>query len=162
VEEAAARDDSDDRGQAMLARVSNEIVRAQKEFFGKGPTQAKSYVLDDLLLVVMRDGLTVAEKTMLDFGHPDQVRQFRQLFENEMADRLTDTVEQITGRKVLTYQSQVLFDPDLIVELFVFDGTRPADAADATARSLAEGDGAGEMTAAELLEAPARAPDTGA
>ncbi len=27
----------------------------------------------------------------------------------------------MTGRKVLTYQSQVLFDPHIVTELFVFD-----------------------------------------
>jgi uncharacterized protein YbcI len=37
-----------------------------------------------MLIIVMRGGLTTAEQTMLDFGHPDLVRQFRQLFENEM------------------------------------------------------------------------------
>jgi len=36
-------------GGELLARISNEMVRAQKEFFGKGPTKAKSYMLDDML-----------------------------------------------------------------------------------------------------------------
>ncbi len=48
----------------------------------------------------MRGGMTAAEKTMLEFGQPDQVRQFRQLFENEMTGRLTDMIERLTGRKV--------------------------------------------------------------
>jgi uncharacterized protein YbcI len=69
------------------------MVRAQKEYFGKGPTKAKSYMLDDMLIIVMRGGMTTAEKTMLEFGQADQVRAFRQLFENEMTERLTDMVE---------------------------------------------------------------------
>lgn len=112
--------EGDEHGHSLLARISNEMVGAQKEFFGKGPTQAKSYMLDDLLIIVMRGGLTTAEKTMLGFGHPDQVRAFRQLFENAMTERLTGLVEELTGRKVATYQSQVMFDPDVIVEMFVF------------------------------------------
>ena len=64
------------------------------------PTEAKSYMLDDLLLIVMRGDLTTAEKTMLEFGQPDQVRQFRQLFENEMTEPLTDMIERLTRRKV--------------------------------------------------------------
>ncbi len=91
--------DREDHGQGLLARVSNEMVRAQKQFFGKGPTEAKSYMLDDFLLIVMRGGLTTAEKTMLEFGKPDQVRQFRQLFENEMTERLTDMVERLTAAR---------------------------------------------------------------
>ncbi len=97
-------DGAEERGQSLLARLSNEMVRAQKEFFGKGPTQAKSYLLDDLLLIVMRGGMTTAETTMLRFGHPDLVRQFRQLFQNEMTDRLVGMVEDLTKRKVATYQ----------------------------------------------------------
>jgi uncharacterized protein YbcI len=105
---------------SVLARLSNEMVQAQKQFFGKGPEQAKSYLLDDLLFIVMRGGLTRAEETMLESGHADHVRGFRQVFENEMRERLTTMVESITGRKVVNYQSQVLFDPDVIVEIFIF------------------------------------------
>ena len=71
-----------EQGQGLLARLSTEMVRAQKQFFGKGPTQAKSYFLDDMLFIVMRGGLTTAEKTMLEFGEMDRVRDFRQAFEN--------------------------------------------------------------------------------
>jgi uncharacterized protein YbcI len=144
----------DERGQGLLARLSNEMVRAQKEFFGKGPTQAKSYLLDDLLIIVMRGGLTTAEQTMLEFGHPDLVRQFRQLFENEMTERLTGMVEELTGRRVATYQSQVMFDPDTVVEMFVFD--RPADeeARSATAEGQIQDDGTGEATDQDALDDP--------
>jgi uncharacterized protein YbcI len=112
---------TEERGPGLLAQVSNEMVKAQKEFFGRGPENAKAYVLDDVLIVIMRGGLTTAERTMLDFGHPDQVRAFRQLFQNEMSGRLMRTVSELTGRQVVTYQSQVLFDPDVMVEIFVFD-----------------------------------------
>jgi uncharacterized protein YbcI len=105
----------------LLLRLSNEMVRAQKRCFGKGPTSAKSYILDDLLITVLRGGITTAEHTLVDAGHEDQVRDFRQAFENEMAEPLTRIVEEITGGNVVNFQSQVMFDPDLVVEIFVFD-----------------------------------------
>jgi uncharacterized protein YbcI len=107
--------------QALLRDISTQMAAMQKSAFGKGPVGAKSYLFDDLLLIVMREGLTVAEKTMLGFGRQDLVREFRQQFENEMTSRIVGMVEDLTERKVLTYQSQVMFDPDVIVELFVFD-----------------------------------------
>ena len=115
--------DATDRepGQSLLARISTEMVRAQKEYFGKGPVEAKSYFLDDMLVVVMKGGFTTAEKTMLEFGEQDAVREFRQAFENRMTDRLTGLIEDLTGRNVVNYQSQVMFGPDRIVEMFVFD-----------------------------------------
>jgi uncharacterized protein YbcI len=109
------------RGGDLLAQISNAFVTMQKEYWGLGPLQAKSYMMDDLLLVVMRGGLTRAERTMLDFGQEDLVRSFRQSFENEMTQNLTGKIEELTGRKVLTYQSQILFEPDIVAELFVFD-----------------------------------------
>jgi uncharacterized protein YbcI len=150
-------EDHEERGEGLLARISNEMVRAQKKFFGKGPTEAKSYLLDDLLIIVMRGGLTTAEKTMLEFGQPDQVRQFRQLFENEMTERLTGMIENLTGRKVLTYQSQVMFDPDIVVEMFVFDSAAGAADRAATAHGQIENDGIGAATDASALDDPSDA-----
>jgi uncharacterized protein YbcI len=127
----------EEQGGSLLARISNEFVTMQKEYWGLGPVQAKSYMMDDLLLIVMRGGMTRAERTMLDFGQQDLVRSFRQTFENEMTQILTGKIEHLTGRKVLTYQSQVLFDPDIVAELFVFE--RAADAGSREIVATAEG-----------------------
>lgn len=129
-------DDDPQHGQSLLARLSTEMVRAMKQHYGKGPTSAKSYLLDDLLFIVMRGGVTQAEQTMLDAGRETTVRQFRQEFEDEMAERLTSMVEELTGRRVINYQSQVLFDPNMSVEIFVFDGDAPADQRAATAKAI--------------------------
>jgi len=142
-------------GGNLLTRISNEMVNAQKKFFGKGPTSAKSYMFDDMLFIVMRGGFTTAEKTMLEFGQPDLVRQFRQIFENEMTERLHTMIEELTGRKVLTYQSQILFDPDVVIEMFVFDSEGGKGTVEATARGQLGDDDAGEATEAnEEPEAP--------
>jgi uncharacterized protein YbcI len=125
-----AAEDQRDSGETLLSQISNEMVRAKKTFFGRGPEQAKTYILDDLCIVVMRGGLTQAERTMLDFGHPDQVRAFRQIFENEMTEHLCGVVERLTGRAVATYQSQIMFDPDIIVEMFVFENAAPPELPD--------------------------------
>jgi uncharacterized protein YbcI len=89
----------------LLGRISTAMVRAQKEFYGKGPPKAKSYLLDNFLLVAMSGGVLRAERTMVDEGREDLVRGFRQQFENEMSARFTGLVEEITGRRVINYQS---------------------------------------------------------
>lgn len=141
--------------QALLREISTNMAAIQKNAFGKGPEGAKSYLFDDLLLIVMREGLTVAEKTMLGFGRQDLVREFRQQFENEMTSRIVGMVEDMTERKVLTYQSQVMFDPDVIVELFVFD--RATDGGFVAAEIRAE-----EISANPLGNAPSGIPATDA
>ena len=146
-----------EQGQGLLARLSTEMVRAQKQFFGKGPTQAKSYFLDDMLFIVMRGGLTTAEKTMLEFGEMDRVRDFRQAFENQMTERLTGLIEDLTGRKVLAYQSQVLFEPDRVIEMFVFDDDARPEHIRATAEGLLGQEPVGDVDEDdEGLDSPSR------
>lgn len=129
-------------GEPLLSALSREMVMAMKKYYGRGPTQAKSYLVDDLLFVVMRGGTTEGERTLLDAGMTDTVREFRQKFENLMAERLVGTVEQLTDRKVLTYQSQILFDPEVVVEVFVFDRPLERSALQETADALLAGDDA--------------------
>ena len=104
-----------------LSEISRAVVTAMKSKFGRGPVSAKSYMIDDFLLVVMRGGLTPAEETLLGRGREDAVREFRQVFENEVAPDLIAMIERMTGRDVVTYQSQILFDPHIVMEVFFFD-----------------------------------------
>jgi uncharacterized protein YbcI len=134
-------------GAALLSAISREMVKAMKTYYGRGPTKAKSYLMDDLLFIVMRGGITEAEKTMLAAGQTDAVRAFRQRFENVMAERLVGTIEQLTDRKVLTYQSQVLFDPPLVIEVFLFEEPFDRPAIEETARALLEADVDDDATA---------------
>jgi uncharacterized protein YbcI len=126
----------EESGTPLRAAISREMVRTLKTFYGKGPEKAKSYFFDDLLFVVMRGGETPGEQTMLEAGQSDAVRAFRQHFQNVMGDRLVGTIEQLTGREVVTYQSQVLFDPFVVIEIFVFDQPHASAAIEATAKAL--------------------------
>jgi uncharacterized protein YbcI len=121
------------QGQSLLARISTEVVRTFKEYYGKGPTSAKSYMFDDLLFVVMRGGLNPSEKFLLENDEADVVRQYRQTFENRMNEILSEKIEELTGRKVIAFNSQILFDPDLSIEIFVFDSRGAEESIDATA-----------------------------
>ena len=48
----------------VLARISNRIVGLHKEYYGRGPTMAKTYFQDDLVVVLMRGGFTKVEQTL--------------------------------------------------------------------------------------------------
>jgi len=102
-----------------LAAVANEIVRLKAQYYGKGPTEAKAYMNDDTLVVVLRGGLTTVEKTLLEAGDEQLVRAVRLRFQEVMEQNFTDAVQRLTGLKVLTYMSQIVFDPDLCFEFFV-------------------------------------------
>jgi uncharacterized protein YbcI len=128
-------------GASLLSAISREMVKAMKTYYGRGPTKAKSYLMDDLLFIVMREGITQAEETMLAAGKDDEVHAFRRQFEKIMTERLVGTIEQLTGRKVVAHQSQVLFEPPMVVQVFVFDEPLERQAIEETARALLEGVG---------------------
>jgi uncharacterized protein YbcI len=111
----------------LLASISTATMQAMKRQYGKGPVSAKSYLLDDLLFVVLRGGITRAERTMVDAGRGRSVQRFRQELDNEMAEPLLAVVEHLTGRHVVSCQSQVVFDPDMTIKIFVFDDPTDAD-----------------------------------
>lgn len=102
-----------------LAAVANEVVRLKAQYYGKGPTEAKAYMNDDVLVVVLKGGLTTVERTLLDAGDQDLVRQVRLRFQKVMQQSFIDAVQRLTHRRVLTYMSQIVFDPDFCFEFFV-------------------------------------------
>lgn len=146
-----------ERGQSLLARISTEVVRTFKEYYGKGPTSAKSYMFDDMLFVVMRGGLNASEKFLLEQDEVDVVRQYRQTFENRMNEILSEKIEELTGRKVIAFNSQILFDPDMSIEIFVFDDRAIEESIDATALGQIAVEAVGEVKG----EAPASAGSSG-
>lgn len=102
-----------------LAEVSNAIVGIFRECYGRGPTKAKTYMFDDYVICVLEDLLTTVESTLVKNGEQDLVRRVRLTFQEQVADRFTGAVEEILGREVLTYHSQVTFEPPMGFEVFV-------------------------------------------
>ena len=108
----------------MRATISNEIVRLQAEYYGKGPTRAKTYIVDDLVVVVLEESFTRAEKTLAQRGERDAIEHIRRRFQQQMADAFTSVVEQATGRKVRVFLSETNIDQDVSVETFLLADER--------------------------------------
>ena len=109
-----------------MAQISTSIVGILREHYGRGPMKAKTYALDDIIVVVMRgSGFTPLEQTIMDSGEPGRVVAMREEFQQFMAERYTDTIEDLTGRKVVAFLSQAHVDPDITVEMFFVDGPLP-------------------------------------
>jgi uncharacterized protein YbcI len=113
------------QGGEMLSAISNAIVGLLREHYGRGPSKAKTYVLDDLLVCVMRDGFTAVEQTMMEGGQPQRVVELRQDFQVLMESSYKEQVERITGAKVVAFLSQAHVEPDLTIEMFLMDRPLP-------------------------------------
>ena len=104
----------------QLAAVTNGIVQLFHEYYGRGPTKAKSYLLDDRIVIcVLEETMTKVEHTLVENGHGAKVRDVRLTFQEAMADEFKKCVADSMGREVLAYHSQLTLKPDIGFEFFV-------------------------------------------
>jgi uncharacterized protein YbcI len=105
----------------FLADVSSGLVQLHHRYYGKGPSKAKTYMVNDTLVSILEGGFTIVERTLIDQGNADAVHDTRLSFHRAMEDEFRGLVEKATGRRVIAYMSQIHHDPDLVVDLFVLE-----------------------------------------
>ena len=107
----------------VLTAISDGMVALLKEFYGHGPTRAKSYYEDDLVVCVLRGGFTRVEQTLLRGGRGAAVIQQRMEFQDLMRDRFSAVIESATGQRVIGYMSGNQQEPDIMCEVFILAPT---------------------------------------
>jgi uncharacterized protein YbcI len=107
----------------VRGNISRRIVQLHKEYYGRGPTKAKTYFHGDLVVVLMRGGFTRVEETLLRGGRGEAVIQQRMEFQEVMMGRFKEVVAEETGRKVVAMMSGSHQHPDLLGEIFVLEHT---------------------------------------
>jgi len=105
----------------LLSAISTNIVKILREHYGRGPMRAKTYVLDDLIVCVLKNGFTAIEQTMVDTGSPERVVAMRREFQEMIGDRYRHLIENLSGRKVTAFLSQAHIEPDITIEAFLLD-----------------------------------------
>jgi uncharacterized protein YbcI len=113
--------DQSARAESVRAAISNAMVGLKKDFYGKGPTKAKTFLNDNYVFCVMEGGLTRNEETLIARGQEDLVRNYRLRFQEAMEDSTVEAIQRITGRRVIGYHSQIVFNPERAFEIFVLD-----------------------------------------
>src|SRR3954466_5598392 len=115
-------------GGRLLAALSNEFVRLFARLYGRGPTKARTGMVEDIVLTRLNDPFTTAEKTLIRLGRFEEVQHMRRIFQQEMRQEFLEIVERLTGCRVTNFISEISTDPDLAVELFIVE---PGDRAPA-------------------------------
>jgi uncharacterized protein YbcI len=118
-------------GGKLNEAVARMVVRYHAELFGRGPTKASAFYRDDMMVVVLRDAMTKAERSLLAAGQADAVQRMRRAFQDAMRLYLRSAIERLTGSKVRAFMSASNLEPDLAVEIFMVDppvGLGPAEA----------------------------------
>ena len=109
--------------EGKAATISREVVQLLKRRMGRGPTKARTYLNNECVLVLLREGHTPSEQTMFEGGSARSVAQSRVEISEMLREPLVDIVEEHTGRKVEGFLSSSQQDPDLLDFVFVLENS---------------------------------------
>jgi uncharacterized protein YbcI len=114
-------------GGELASGISNGVVRLLRDYTGRGPTRARTYIMGDLVSVVLEDTLTKGERSLVQDGETTLVMNARKAYQRTMQTDLVALVEQLTGRKVRAFLSDNHIEPDVAIESFLLeDGDGPS------------------------------------
>jgi len=113
-------DGTGERGK-LAAAISNVIVGIHRQYFGRGASRARTVMGADYVICFMEDIYTPVERTLIEAGRFPAVQETRSAFQETMREKFSEAVEELTGRKVVGFLSQVHVDPDLSVETFILE-----------------------------------------
>ena len=91
-----------------LTAISNEMVRLYKDQFGRGPTKTRTqWSGEDILITVLEDTFTPAERNLVRLGEHQRLRDTRMFFQYATVTEFCEPVERLTGRKVKAFISGI-------------------------------------------------------
>jgi len=108
-------------GGELNAAITSAMVGIHNAHLGRGPKTASTFHHDNMVVTMMQDVMTPAEKTLANTSKGDAVIQMRHLFQETMEHDYTEAIERLTGLKVIAFISGNHIDPDMAAELFVLD-----------------------------------------
>jgi uncharacterized protein YbcI len=118
---------SAESGGARSLEISNAMARLHKQYVGRGPTNSRTTIDGDLVVVLLEGGYTRAEQTLEDNDKGDLVAAARLGLQDAMRQAMIEVVQEVVGRTVRSFMSANDLRRNLQVEVFVL----VADAADA-------------------------------
>jgi uncharacterized protein YbcI len=105
----------------LAADVSRSIVGLIRDYTGRGPTQARTIINPDTVMVLLSDTLTKGERKLIEHGKIDHVLQTRQQVQRMMHEDAVAIIESAFDRKVIAFMSDNHTDPDMAAEVFVLE-----------------------------------------
>jgi uncharacterized protein YbcI len=90
------------------AEIAQEIVRFEKEYLGRGPVEARAFLIQDMILVRLRGVLSPAEQKVAETREGQVLVKDtrRQLFES-CRQVFEDHVTEIVGCRVVSFHTDI-------------------------------------------------------
>ncbi|MCK4512701.1 DUF2294 domain-containing protein [bacterium] len=95
----------------IRAAIAEALIKFEKEYMGRGPKDAKVYLVDNLVIVRLRGVLTQAELKLIGTSEPAKGRDLIKRVRRELIEvgrpLLEAAIEEITGSKVGSIHTDV-------------------------------------------------------
>jgi uncharacterized protein YbcI len=119
--EPTSPDQGGGRSASVVAAISDEMVGLYKEQFGRGPDRVRTYwCSDDVVMTVLEDTFTPAERALAMLGEHQRLRDTRTFFQYATERAFCEPIERLTGRKVKAFISGIDTEVDgLALEAFI-------------------------------------------
>jgi uncharacterized protein YbcI len=115
-----SRRDPSEQGR-LAACISAGVVHVFSEHTGRGPTRARTTIDGEIVVVILQDSMTKAERSLAQAGKDADVLRLRRSFQETMSGDLIAVVERLTGAFVQAFMSANHIEPDAAAEIFLLD-----------------------------------------
>ena len=106
----------------LEAEISDAMVKLQREQTGRGPNQARTYIVEDMVIVRLQEVLTPAERQLTGNPHGQSlIKQFHQQMHEIARQNLERIVEAATGCRVTSIHNDVSTKTGEQVAIYVLD-----------------------------------------
>ena len=110
----------------LEAEITQAIIQFKKEYMGRGPLSARTYLLDDMALVRLKGVLTPAEQKLVQVEEKGRGRDLIKQVRLELIEHgrllLESVVQEILGVKVVSLHTDISTTTGESILLFTLDG----------------------------------------
>jgi len=113
----------------LESQISTTMIQFEKEYMGRGPTETKTYIFDDIVFVRFKGVLTKAETQLASSGNKeslDLIKRVRIELLEKGRPLLEAIIENILGRKVVSLHTDISTRTGERLVIFTLD--QPFDA----------------------------------
>ncbi len=103
----------------LREQIGKLAVRVFADHVGRGPTRVRAFLDGDIVVCLLEDTMTRAERSLVAAGREAAVLSVRRHLQEMMCPDLVKGIEALTGRAVTGFVSGNSVSPDLASELFV-------------------------------------------
>lgn len=101
--------------------ISNSLALVWREHTGRKPPGARTYIREDLVLCLLRGGMSPYEKQLISHEENPMVWTMREHMQTAVQHDEVAEVERLTGRRVMSFLSDHDTKSDVAAELFLLE-----------------------------------------